>query len=98
MTNGQTPEERGVYETLRYTFSYAPEEEEEEEVIFSRSIHARREIFRVQGNNKGNRPFFLSFPGPSFGWPLLRCGNPAIRNKRGKGEGSSVRLGTRGRK
>lgn len=60
MTNGQTPEERGVYETLRYTFSYAPEEEEEE-VIFSRSIHSRREIFRVQGNNKRNRPFFLSF-------------------------------------
>lgn len=60
MTNGQTPEERGVYETLRYTFSYAPEEEEEE-VIFSRSIHSRREIFRVQGNNKRNRPFFLFF-------------------------------------
>lgn len=84
MTNGQTPEERGVYETLRYTFSYAPEEEEEE-VIFSRSIHSRREIFRVQGNNKRNRPFFLSF----LDVPRLPpCrGNPTIRNKRKKEEG-----------
>lgn len=85
MTNGQTPEERGVYETLRYTFSYAPEEEEEE-VIFSRSIHFTGEkSFEYKGTINATVPF--SFPFWTFLVSLPCRGNPTIRNKREKEEG-----------